>query len=96
MSAGHNRIKQLQQEHQKLQEQYQNSLSPSEFSDQQAVHSEYKLKYEKTREELQKQYEELMAENELERTGGRVQPMEPVVEQKTSAQPDQQTLYSLP
>lgn len=96
MSAGHNRIKQLQQEHQKLQEQYQKSLSPSELSDQQAVHSEYKLKYEQMREELQKQYEELMAENEQERTGGRVEPMEPVVEQKTSFQPDQQALYSLP
>ena len=90
------KLNRLQQEHQKLQEQHHKSLSPSELSDQQAVHSEYKLKYEQMREELQKQYEELMAENELERTGGRVQPIEPVVEQKTSFQPDQQTLYSLP
>ena len=96
MSAGHNRIKQLQQEHQKLQEQYQKSLSPSELSDQQTVHSEYKLKYEQMREELQKQYEELMAVNEQGRTGRTVAPMEPVVEQKTGFLSDEQALYSLP
>lgn len=56
-----NRIKQLQQEHQKLQEQYQKSLSPCELLEQQALHAEYKQKYEEMREELQKHYEELMA-----------------------------------
>ena len=93
VTTAHNRIKQLQQEHQRLQEQYQKSLSPSELSDQQAVHSEYKLNYEQMREELQKHYEELMAVNEQERTGR----MEPVVEQhQTGFQPDQQASYPMP
>ena len=56
-----NRIKQLQQEHQKLQEQYQKSLSPYELSEQQALHTQYKQKYEEMREQLQRHYEELMA-----------------------------------
>lgn len=94
VTTAHNRIRKLQQEHQKLQEQYQKSLSPSELTDQQAVHSEYKQNYEQMREELQKHYEELMAVNEQERTGGRV--MEPVVEQKTSFQPDKQAPYPQP
>lgn len=95
VATTHNRIKKLQQEHQRLQEQYQKSLSPSELTDQQAVHSEYKqhFVYEQMREELQKHYEELMAVNEQERTGGR---MEAVVEQKTSFQPDNQAPYPLP
>lgn len=96
VSTAHNRIRQLQQEHQKLQEQYQKSLSPSELSDQQAVHSDYKLKYEQMREELARQYEELMAVNEQERTGGKVELLEPSVEQQTGYQPDQQAPYPLP
>ena len=90
VTTAHNRIRKLQQEHQKLQEQYQKSLSPTELTDQQAVHSEYKQNYEQMREELQKHYVELMAFNEQERTGGR---MEPVAEQKTSFQPDNQAAY---
>lgn len=88
-----NRIKKLQQEHQRLQEQYQKSLSPTELTDQQAVHAEYKQNYDQMREELQKHYEELMANNEQERTGGR---MEPVAEQKTSFQQDKQAPYPQP
>ncbi|KAL9965286.1 hypothetical protein ACROYT_G029061 [Oculina patagonica] len=93
VTTAHNRIRKLQQEHQKLQEQYQKSLSPSELTDQQTVHAEYKQNYEQMREELQKHYEELMAVNELERTGGR---MEPVAEQKSSFQPDNQAPYPQP
>jgi len=92
VSTAHNRIKQLQQEHQKLQELYQKSLSPAELSDQQAVHSEYKLKYEQMREELQKHYEELMAVNEQEQNRVR---MEPLGEQQTGLKPDQQAPYPL-
>ena len=94
VSTAHNRIRQLQQEHQKLQEQYQKSLSPSELSDQQAVHSEYKLNYEHMREELQKQYEQLMAVNEQERAS---EGMEMVNEQTTGfSKPDQQVPYAMP
>lgn len=59
-----NRIRQLQQEHLKLQEQYQKSLSPSELSEQQALHVYYKKRYSQMRKELQRQYERLMSDNE--------------------------------
>ncbi|KAK3744584.1 hypothetical protein QZH41_016102, partial [Actinostola sp. cb2023] len=58
------RIRQLQQEHLKLQEQYQKSLSPSELSEQQALHADYKQRYSQMRKELQRQYERLMSDNE--------------------------------
>ena len=94
VSSPNNRIKQLQQEHQRLQEQYQKSLSPSEISDQQVAHSEYKLNYDQMREELQKHYEELMAYNEQERTNER---MELTDEQKIAfSQAEQPALYSMP
>ena len=93
VATTHNRIRKLQQEHQKLQEQYQKSLSPAELTDQQTVHAEYKQHYEQMREELQKHYEELMAVNEQERTDQR---MGPVAEPKTSFQPDNQAPYHPP
>ena len=62
-----NRIRQLQQEHQKLQEQYQKSLSPAELVEQQQIHSEYKEKYDEMRQELQREYDKLMAVNGLQR-----------------------------
>lgn len=96
VSTTNNRIKQLQQEHQKLQELYQKSLSPSELSKQQACHSDYKIKYQQMRKELQKHYEELMAVKEQERTGESVAPMESAVEPQAGFQPDQQASYSLP
>ncbi|XP_048588593.1 serine/threonine-protein kinase SIK1 isoform X2 [Nematostella vectensis] len=58
------RIRQLQQEHLKLQEQYQKSLSPSELRQQQALHADYKQRYNQMRKELQRQYERLMSDNE--------------------------------
>lgn len=62
-----NRIRQLQQEHQKLQEQYQKSLSPAELVEQQQIHTEYKEKYEEMRQELQREYDKLMAVNGVNR-----------------------------
>jgi hypothetical protein len=62
------RIRQLQQEHLKLQEQYQKSLSPSELSEQQALHADYKQRYNQMRKELQRQYERLMSDNEQQDT----------------------------
>ncbi|XP_068685415.1 serine/threonine-protein kinase SIK1-like isoform X2 [Montipora foliosa] len=96
VSTAHNRIKRLQQEHQKLQELYQKSLSPSELTDQQACHSEYKIKYEQMREELQKHYEELMAVNEQERTSGSQASMKSVVDPQPGFKSDQNAPYSLP
>ena len=93
ITSTQNRIKKLQLEHQRLQEQDQKSLSPSELTDQQAVHAEYKQNYDQMREELQKHYEELMANNEQDRTDGR---MEPVAEQKTSFQQEKQAPYFQP
>lgn len=93
ITSTQNRIKKLQLEHQRLQEQYQKSLSPSELTDQQAVHAEYKQNYDQMREELQKHYEELMANNEQDRTDGR---MEPVAEQKTSFKQEKQAPYFQP
>lgn len=93
ITSTQNRIKKLQLEHQRLQEQYQKSLSPSELTDQQAVHAEYKQNYDQMREELQKHYEELMANNEQDRSDGR---MEPVAEQKTSFQQEKQAPYFQP
>ncbi|XP_031552797.1 serine/threonine-protein kinase SIK2-like isoform X2 [Actinia tenebrosa] len=58
------RIRQLQQEHLRLQEQYQKSLSPLELSEQQALHADYKQRYNQMRKELQRQYEQLMSDNE--------------------------------
>ena len=92
----HNRIRQLQQEHQKLQEQYQKSLSPSELTDQQAVHAEYKQHYDQMAEELQKQYEELMAGNERQQNEKPMEPVQPVREQNTCFQPDKPAPYPLP
>ena len=62
-----NRIRQLQQEHQKLQEQYQKSLSPAELVEQQQIHTEYKEKYDEMRQELQREYDKLMAVNAIQR-----------------------------
>lgn len=58
------RIRQLQQEHLRLQEQYQKSLSPSELSEQQALHADYKQRYNQMRKELQRQYEQLMSDKQ--------------------------------
>lgn len=51
-----NQLRLIQEEHQKLQEQYKPWLSPAQLIEQQRLHTVYKEKYIEMQEELQKQY----------------------------------------
>ncbi|KXJ13094.1 serine/threonine-protein kinase SIK2 isoform X2 [Exaiptasia diaphana] len=98
-----NRIRQLQQEHLKLQEQYQKSLSPSELSEQQALHVDYKKRYSQMRKELQRQYERLMSDNEQQDTQQSMEQSQNVPEISVSVEqnppvytPEQQSIPHYP
>lgn len=98
-----NRIRQLQQEHMKLQEQYQKSLSPFELSEQQALHADYKQRYSQMRKELQRQYERLMSDNEQHDTQESMEQSQNVPEISVSAEqnppvytPEQQSIPHYP
>ena len=96
------RIRQLQQEHLRLQELYQKSLSPSELSEQQALHADYKQRYNQMRKELQRQYEQLMSDNEQQDVESMEQSQvvpEIALNDQNSAPPyptDQQSMHHYP
>lgn len=61
-----NQLRLIQEEHQKLQEQYQPWLSPAQLVEQQRLHAVYKEKYIEMQEELEKQYSQNVQKVETE------------------------------
>lgn len=58
----------IQEEHQKLQELYQPSLTRAQMNEQQRLHTVYKEKYTEMQEELEKQYQKTVQKVETELT----------------------------